>query len=212
MDLEDIEIKPNSHKYKEAQKKEAEAKNSEEHRIEPSLSGKVVPKKKSEIRKFFDMFVSEDIGDVKSFIVQEIILPAFKNTVSDIFSKGVDMILYGSSSVKKKSGSSNYISYRDFSDSPGRNERQRKATTGIEFDDIVYNTYAEADEAIQKLIEVFDRYSYVTVADIYDLNKSTAPFTAQKYGWTSKSAIVNADIKRTRDGYIVVLPKARPLD
>ena len=54
-----------------------------------------------------------------------------------------------------------------------------------------------------------DQYGVVKVADMYDAAGLTAPFTANKYGWTS---LRNAETVRVRDGYIIKLPKAMPLD
>ena len=49
----------------------------------------------------------------------------------------------------------------------------------------------------------------VTVADMYDMADVPAPFTSSKYGWTN---ISRAETKRVRDGYILELPKAMPID
>ena len=57
--------------------------------------------------------------------------------------------------------------------------------------------------------EVIDHYGFVTVADMYEMANMSAPFTANKYGWTS---IRTAEPVRVRDGYILKLPKAMPID
>ena len=59
--------------------------------------------------------------------------------------------------------------------------------------------------------DMIDRYGWATVLDLYesaDLGGS-APYTANKYGWTS---LRSADIIKVRDGYVIKLPKAMPLD
>ena len=60
---EELLYTPNSHKYKAEQKQTAE-----EKKIEKVVSGTVKTKKKSEIKKLTDVFVSEDASNVKSYI------------------------------------------------------------------------------------------------------------------------------------------------
>jgi hypothetical protein len=50
----------------------------------------------------------------------------------------------------------------------------------------------------------------VTVADMYDMADSTAPYTSNRYGWTS---LRTAEVKRVQGGYYIIdLPKAAPID
>ena len=57
--------------------------------------------------------------------------------------------------------------------------------------------------------DIIARYDYVRVLDLYDMAELTAPFTANRYGWTN---LKNAYVDRVRDGYIIRLPRAMPLD
>ena len=60
------------------------------------------------------------------------------------------------------------------------------------------------------MLDVIDRYGFVTVGDMYDLSGLTPPYTANSYGWTS---IRTAEPVRVRDGgYVLKLPKASPID
>ena len=59
------------------------------------------------------------------------------------------------------------------------------------------------------MVEIIDNYGFVTVADMYDMVDLTAPYTAAKYGWTN---IRTAEVIRGRDGYMLKLPKAMPVD
>jgi hypothetical protein len=49
----------------------------------------------------------------------------------------------------------------------------------------------------------------VSVADLYDLVGVTGNYTDNKYGWTD---IRSASVIRVRDGYMLKLPKALPLN
>ena len=91
------EYKPNSHKSKEEQKNLVP-----EKRVEKVISGTVKSKKKSEMQKFADVFISEDVNNVKSYIVMDVLVPAIKKAISDIVTNGIDMILYGETGKSKK--------------------------------------------------------------------------------------------------------------
>ena len=57
--------------------------------------------------------------------------------------------------------------------------------------------------------ELIDRYEVVSVADLYELVGITGNYTDNKYGWTN---IRNAEVVRVRDGYVLKLPKATPIN
>ena len=61
--MDDMNYKPNSHKYKEEQKAA-----NDEKRAEKVVQGKVKVKKKGEVRKFADVFVAEDAHNVKDYL------------------------------------------------------------------------------------------------------------------------------------------------
>jgi hypothetical protein len=58
--------------------------------------------------------------------------------------------------------------------------------------------------------DIINRYGVVSVGDLYDLaGISTTNYTVNKYGWTN---IRSAHVVRTRDGYLLKLPRALPLN
>ena len=74
----------NSHKSREEASKK---------KVEPVVTGKAV-KRHNAKRKLTDTFISEDLSNVKSYIVMDILVPAVKKAVSDIVTNGIDMILH----------------------------------------------------------------------------------------------------------------------
>lgn len=190
----------NSHKAK------AEAKEAAEKKVDKVVTGNVKRKKKSEVSKFKDVFISEDVSNVKSYIFLDVLVPAIKKAVSDIVKDGVDMMLYGDKRSGGR-GSSSYVPYRSYSDNTSRNSR-RSVRASYDFDDVVFDTRGEADEVLSSMDELMDRYGVVSVADMYDLCGMTCNYTDNKYGWKS---LARADISRVRDGYMIKLPKAEPI-
>lgn len=195
----------NSHRSKEMARKNSEKK------VEKVVRGSVKTKKKSEITKFKDVFIAEDAKNVKSYIIMDVLIPAAKKAVSDIVTNGIDMILYGETGHTKKRTSSSGISYRDYYNrKDDRDYRSStRSRTGYSYDDIVLETRGEAEEVLMRMDEIMDLYGLVTVADLHDLVGITGNYTDQKYGWTN---IKNAEAVRVRDGYLLKLPKALPIN
>ena len=200
------DYQPNSHKSKELATKTQ----TEERRVQKVVSGKAKTKKNG-ARKLTDIFISEDAGNVKSYIFMDVLVPAIKKAISDIVTDGVAMILYGETGGRK-SKSSSRVSYRSYYDDrrDDRRDRDRFESRGrFDYDDIVFESRGEAELVREQMVELIERYGFVTVADMYDMADLTAPYTANKYGWTN---IRNAEAVRVRDGYILKLPKAMPID
>lgn len=196
---------PNSHKSK------VESDNVTEKKVEKVVTGAVKVKKKSDVRKFADVFISEDISNVKNYILMDVLVPALKKAVSDIVTNGIDMILYGETGKSRRTTNASYVSYNRFSDRRDSVSTSgvRRATVGYSYDDITVDTRAEAEEVLSRMGDLIDMYGLVTVADLYDLVGVTGNYTDNKYGWTN---IRNAEPVRVRDGYMLRLPRAMPID
>lgn len=202
------EYQSNSHRSKEAK---AEIANTE-RKIQKVVSTKAKTRE-NKGRKLTDIFISEDASNVKSYIFMDVLVPAIKKAISDIVTDGVDMILYGETGGRRKSRSSgDKVSYKSyygdrFSENRDRDRSGNRAR--FDYDDIIFNTRGEAEAVREQMCDVIDQYGFVTVADMYDMADLTAPYTSTKYGWTN---IRNAEAVRVRDGFVLKLPKAMPID
>lgn len=199
------EFKSNSHKSKELPV--------ERKKLDKVVTNDVKVKKKSGVHKFTDVFISEDVHNVKSYILMDVLVPAIKKAVSDIVTNGIDMILYGGNGGSKKRTNAGYVSYNRYSDRDyRRDDRSYNTTTtrtGYSYEDIVIPTRGEAEEVLSRMDDIISTYGIVSVADFYDLVGVTCNYTDNKYGWTN---IRNAEVVRLRDGYMIKLPKALPID
>jgi hypothetical protein len=196
---------PNSHKYKEEQKNATTV----EKRVQKVVKSPVKTKK-NEIRKFADIFISEDVANVKNYIFMDVLVPAIKKAIYDIVTNGIDMFLYGGSGKNKNSSPGTKVSYRSYYDqknSGHHSSESNRSNTGFEYDDIIFNDRGEAEAALEQMKDAINRYGIVTVADLYDMAGLTAPYTSQKYGWFSVNGVM---VTRVRDGYVLKLPKAEP--
>lgn len=202
------EYKPNSYRYKEEQKQKENDK-----KIEKIVTGKVITKKRSKIGMFFSEFISEDAKSVKGYVLGEVLIPAIKKAISDIVTDGIDIILYGESRGGHRRSTADKISYKNYYDRSSRSNRnEREAVSivnGYSYDDIILNTRGEAEDVLSRMDELIETYGLVRVADLYDLVGITGNFTDNKYGWTN---IRNASVVRVKDGYMVKMPRAVPID
>lgn len=202
--MEMPEFKSNSYKSKKEQSE------STDDRAKPAkvVTGLVKTKKKSEVSKFADVFIAEDVSNVKNYILMDVLVPAVKKAISDIVRNGIDMILYGDSARNSGNRSAaSKVSYNRYYDEPRYTRPASKV--GYSYDDIILESRGEAEEVLARMDEIIDTYKMVRVADLYDLVGITGNFTDNKYGWTN---IRNAEVVRVRDGYMIKLPKPLPIE
>ena len=206
------EYKPNSNRFKESQHKEDNKQ--ELKRIEKVVAGPVKTRKKSKFSKLTEEFISEDAKNVKSYVFGEVLIPAIKKAISDIVTDGIDIILYGESRRGGRGRSNaDRVSYRNYYDRDTRASRMidrgNTPYSGYSYDDIILSTRGEAEDVLSRMDELIEAYGLVRVADLYDLVGITGNYTDNKYGWTN---IRNAEILRVRDGYMIKMPRAIPID
>lgn len=194
-----------------------------EKKIKKVVKAPVTIKQKSEARKFLDNFISEDVANVKDYLVKDIVIPTIKDTIWAAITNSVEMVLFGGTGRARRSGSissrrpSDYISYSSYSsDSRSsrsyRDRREEEEISRNRFDpeDIVFKYESDAVAVLDQMAEVIEAYGKVTVNDLYDMVDRTPPaYTATRYGWTYLDG--GCKPVRVRDGYILKLPKARPL-
>ena len=198
------DYKPNSFKYKEEQKL-----NEREKRAEKIVTSKVMTKKKSKISKLTSEIISEDANSVGSYVLGEVLIPAIKKAISDIVTDGIDIILYGESRKGNRRSTADRVSYTNYA-SRDRVRNDRPAlNSGYSYDDIVLSSRGEAQDVLTRMDELMATYGLVRVADLYDLVGITGNYTDNKYGWTN---IRNAEVVRVRDGYMIKMPRAVPID
>ena len=184
-----------------------------EKKVEAVITGAAKTRKKGEMQKFADVFIAEDANNVKSYILMEVIVPAVKKAISDIFTTGIDMILYGEAGRSKKNGTASKVSYRNYYDQG--TDRVRAGSVGNrrntpDYDDILFDTRGDAEAVLDAMNDIISQYGTVSVSDFYDLARvPNDNFTMNRYGWTN---IGGATAGRVRDGYILKLPRAIPLN
>lgn len=206
--MEKYEYKSNSY----ASKANGQETTPDEKKVEKVVQGDVKTKKKNEFSKFASEFISEDVKNVKTYIIKDVLIPAIKKGLYDIVTTGFDMLLYGGNGGRRSSSGASKISYTKYYDRRDDNHRSsvdRESRGTLDYDDIVLTDRRDAEEVLIRMNEIIDRYDIVTVADLFELVGEKCPYTAHKYGWTS---LRTAEVQRVRDGYLLKLPRASSID
>jgi hypothetical protein len=187
--------------------------------VEPVVTGTVTRKKPNVGKRIKGVLFGGDVDSVVGFVLYDILIPAVKDTLSDIVSGGIERALYGEgrggpSRRGRSSGhATGFVNYGASSRGGDRygNEPRRisqGARIAQSFDEIILETRVEAETVIERLSDLCDSYGQVTVADLYDLCRiasSDRDFTDRKYGWYDMRGV---SISRARGGlYMLDLPK-----
>lgn len=198
----------NSTKARDARKKD-QAQPNETKKVEKVVRGKVKTKNNG-ARKWRDFFISEDADSIGNYILMDVLAPTIKETLYKIVVNSIDIALFGGTGGgDRRSGkrsTHDKISYRDYNGISRRDERSYSNTArDAGYQDIVYETRADARDVLDSMDEVLETYDVVSIMDMYDLSGLTCDHTLDKYGWTD---IRNAKIVPVSDGYIIRMPRA----
>lgn len=183
--------------------RESQPEKQPEKRVEKVVTGHVQRKKKTGAQRLRDTFIPEDVEEVKSYIFEDIVVPAVKDAIMDTVRAflGVN----GSSSSRSSSAASK-VSYRSYYNKNDYRDRPANRPKGVyDYDNIIFNTRGEAEDVLSRMDELIETYGNASVADFYDLAGVMGTYTDNRYGWTD---IRNATINRVREGYMIKFPRA----
>lgn len=197
--MSDREYTSNSNKYREAQK-DAEA-----QKVPVVVKGNARVKKKTGANKLADVFISDDVHNVKDYLIQDILLPTIKKAILG----ALDMVLPGGNGNYSRSSSTPKVSYRKYYEEDRRPSERSDVRKRFDYDPITFEHRGDAEIVLDQMYDTIKEYGFVTVAAMYDMAGLSHPFTSNKYGWTS---LRTAEIVREGGDYVIKLPKAMPID
>lgn len=165
--------------------------------------------KKSPVRKLTDVFISEDINSVKSYLFESVIVPTLKNLFVDFVTNGANMLVNGEARGSRL-GSSKASYDRYYSSSRKDDDRSAiRPTRRWGFEDYIIVDRCKAEDILRELDGIIAEFGKVRVADLNDMLGVSGPYTEQYYGWTD---IRNAKIVPVRGGYIIDMPRVQALN
>lgn len=182
--------------------------------ITPVTSG-ATRRRKSLRKQFSETFVAGDMKTAIRYVLFDVLLPAAKDMIVEAGSQGIEKLIFGDSrrrgSRMPPSGPTGHVSYNRYSMGGSGPQRaiSRQARARHNFDEIVLDQRAEAEEVIDRLFDLVSRYESASVADLYELVGLASNHTDHKWGWTD---LMGAGVSRIRGGYLLDLPEPEPLD
>lgn len=200
-------IKPNSHKYRDTQ-----AEKRKREKLSPVVkNGGVVSTKKPLRQKFTETFMSEDMGDIKNYILMDLIIPGIKNVALDI----LETAFFGTKS-QRRFGNDSRTDYRSKYDSKKqgreryeRDDRRSRRDDRLDYRNIVLLNRSDAESVIDQLHRRIDKYGAVSIAELFDLIDEPSNYNDNNWGWTDERDI---GIRRVSRGYLIDVREAIYLD
>ena len=154
---------------------------SKEEKREPIASGKLI--KPSEGKKFAENVIQGNLVEVKNHSLYEVVIPTIKKIILD----GLSILFFGDtkkSPTQTTTTSTSRTSYTSFwTGSAAPVPKASVAPIRFEYYDIAFAEKEQAIAVREELDNIYDRFQYVCVSDLYELCGIEAPYTASNYGW-----------------------------
>ena len=191
----------------------------DDSKVEKVASARIVQKKKTLGEKFSENFLATDLQSITRYVIFDVLIPEFKNMLSDIVHKSTNMVLFGDrrgARTDRDRGQSyvrtSYSSY--FDDRNGRRDDRDDRTVPRPrsrnlVDDLVFDTRADAEEVLSNMIMLIEKYGCATVKNLYNFSDVPSDYTHDKYGWFD---LRDATVDRVQGGYLLKLPKPQVID
>lgn len=176
------------------------------------IKGTATIRKKPLGKRIAELFGAESGQNIFDYLIGDILIPAAKNTLSDFVSEGVDMALGIDTRRRRRDPRDRYgrvdygVAYRgDRRDDRRRDERDRRDRTPSTYEDIIFETRADANRAIGSMCDIIESYGQASIGDLFDAaGISGGDYTDRRWGWYN---ISTARITPVRGGYMLDLPK-----
>lgn len=198
--MENYNYESNSHRSRQEENKASAG----GKRVEKVVQGTVTKKKKTVGSK-----IAEDVSNVKTYLLRDILIPSAKKLVVDLVKDGIEMLVNGSSGRRGERSVVDRVSYdKRYVRGDDRFASPVQTRTRFDYDNIEFRSRDDADAVLRKLDEIIDTYGHARVSDLYDMLGESCDYTYNSYGWTN---ISTAKVLRTSGGYVLDLPRAMPL-
>lgn len=179
--------------------------------VKKVISGRVTKRQKPLLMRIF----GDNTKSVGSYILWDVLIPAAKNTITEMISNGIEMLVYGeprSSSRLRRDRGTSYVSYGSFSREKDRDRDRRSISHNKArhvFDDIILERRSDAEEVLSNLVDLIEDYGQASIADFYGFVGLETEWSDFKYGWENLN---RAEVRRIREGYILELPRPVELE
>lgn len=180
--------------------------------LEKIITGDATVKQKTLVSRAKNIVFGGDAKTAATYVVSEVLLPAVRNLVVEMVSKGTDRLMYGEHASRRRTAS--YGSRVSYNNPINRSTQGRgylpdqrpidRWTQGRKaFDDVILASKSDAEAVVEGLINIVDKYEIASVADLYELLGLPSSHVDNKWGWTHLSGV---DVQQVREGYQISFP------
>ena len=194
----------------------------EKQEIQPIKMKGGVKQKRQLFKTVKEEFISEDAPSIGEYILFDIFFPALKDMILDMSHSAIDIAMGGRGGYSRRRSYSrdwdrdSYISYnRMYDDRKGRrrtydDDRRPSRRGRMDLDDLVFDYREDAEDCLDRMLDKIEDYGCVSVGYLYDILGRTVygDFTKEDWGWEDLS---QARVRKVRDGYLLDLPRVRPI-
>lgn len=175
------------------------------------VKGNVVVKKDSKIKTYYKLFFSATPSEVVQGVVTNVIIPAIKHTLGDVWRRSGDMFLWGVDSKEARSSNGRRV-VRDYS-SYSRDDRRRSQNTrsqsnrrADDWKELGFDRKSDCEDIIVSLQEDIEEYDTASVGRLLELTGVVPDSIHFDWGWDN---LDNADCELdNRDGlWYLIMPK-----
>lgn len=186
-----------------------------EKHVEKVVTGEVIERPKPLGKRFRNIFLGGNLRTAMSYVGADILLPALRNLIVDVVSKGTERVVLGESRYRSRPVTYNtsrtiYNSpinrARDPRDRPylPDQRRTREPTPRGLNNDVIIASREEANLVAETLLEIVNKYDVASLADFYDLLGLPTRYTDNQWGWTQLNSV---EVRQHRDGWVIDLPQ-----
>lgn len=200
----------------------------EEKKIDPVVS-EVIIRKKPIGRKLKDLVIEADLRSVAGYVFFDVMIPHAKDTIVDIFHRGIDKAIYGDSAMRHRRlmgqghprtiynspinrdyrdyrGSMTTTRYTSMNQSPIR--APRFESPRLMKEELILVEKAEADLILERMSDILNEYEVVTISDLNEMLDRESSHVDNKWGWTD---LRGASVEKIREGWIINFPPIEPI-
>lgn len=170
--------------------------------------------------------LGEGASEVGTYVFWDVLIPAVKDTLQDIVTKGIEMLLFGTDdrsyrrtrdNTRRRSGpivqyGSHYSSTDRYErTAPRRTEPLRSPGYNDRLSRVTFKYEKDARQVIEFLDELIQVYGSVSIADFYEAAglASEIAYTDNSWGWMSLGA---CRVVRTPHGWEIIFADPERLD
>lgn len=209
-----MDYQGNSNKSKE---QHPAGKDKPEKKVEKAVfEKKVVARKKPLGLRIKEVIFGGEVNSAGRYIAGEVLLPAFRNLLVEATTKGIERMVYGDSAYTRRPTNdyrpkftyNNPINSAGPRRPPGNLPDQPRQRPRNDDTEIIFGSRSDAELVLERLQDVIDQFQVTSMADLNEIVGLPTTHVDNKWGWEN---VRFAEIRQTRDGFVLNLPPAQPI-